>query len=329
MQDDFSRSDDLIHGIDYAKLRQDVLGSLKTREMSRDPIVFVYKIAQHCLEKYDSVVDIDVFLASIASQLRPKPRRSSHLTYQLKAGKVRNKIPMLMIASSGHFVNAKIGVMEGERDSPQPLRLSCKFQFQMNGIRENTSIEEWSSMAIRQTERSIQQALAYVQHSSCRTLEALVSKVVDISTETDISNVAKLGLHTLQSVIVSINKRRIFQDGTLPSVKITRRVDGFRSSNLFKDGYPRHYRIHRAFIAIGSNVGDRLSMIEEACKIMDSEAIKVVRTSSLYETKAMYVVDQDQFLNGVCQVGIFLYLKYLAKPYRLKHIFHHQSFSRN
>ncbi|KAF2268651.1 folic acid synthesis protein-like protein [Lojkania enalia] len=60
---------------------------------------------------------------------------------------------------------------------------------------------------------------------------------------------------------------------------------------------------HRAFIALGSNLGDRVAMIEKACKEMDSsEAIRVLRTSSLWETQAMYVLDQDRFVNGVCEI---------------------------
>jgi len=61
---------------------------------------------------------------------------------------------------------------------------------------------------------------------------------------------------------------------------------------------------HRAFVALGSNLGDRVVMIEQACKEMDQTGkIKVLRTSSLWETKAMYVLDQDKFVNGVCEVS--------------------------
>ncbi|QDS69374.1 hypothetical protein FKW77_004397 [Venturia effusa] len=58
----------------------------------------------------------------------------------------------------------------------------------------------------------------------------------------------------------------------------------------------------RFFVALGSNVGDRLDMIEKACLEMEKEGIQVVRTSGLWETKAMYVEDQANFLNGVCEV---------------------------
>jgi 7,8-dihydro-6-hydroxymethylpterin-pyrophosphokinase len=52
-------------------------------------------------------------------------------------------------------------------------------------------------------------------------------------------------------------------------------------------------------------MGDRVAMIEKACKEMEATGkIKLVRTSSLWDTKAMYVEDQDNFVNGVCEVGL-------------------------
>ena len=62
-------------------------------------------------------------------------------------------------------------------------------------------------------------------------------------------------------------------------------------------------RKDKVFIALGSNLGDRLANIEAACRAMDAESdIRVARTSGLYETEAMYVTDQNRFLNGVCEV---------------------------
>ncbi|RDA96226.1 hypothetical protein CP533_1726 [Ophiocordyceps camponoti-saundersi (nom. inval.)] len=58
----------------------------------------------------------------------------------------------------------------------------------------------------------------------------------------------------------------------------------------------------KAYIALGSNVGDRIGEIEKACREMDRRGIRVKRTSSLWETSPMYVTDQDQFINGACEV---------------------------
>jgi hypothetical protein len=59
----------------------------------------------------------------------------------------------------------------------------------------------------------------------------------------------------------------------------------------------------RAFIALGSNMGNRLEMLEKACQHIDqTSTTKVIRTSGLWETEPMYVKNQDRFLNGVCEV---------------------------
>ena len=60
-----------------------------------------------------------------------------------------------------------------------------------------------------------------------------------------------------------------------------------------------------AYIALGSNLGDRLSFIERACDALKAHSgIKFKRTSCLYETKAMYVEDQGNFYNAVCEVSL-------------------------
>lgn len=60
---------------------------------------------------------------------------------------------------------------------------------------------------------------------------------------------------------------------------------------------------HKAYLALGSNIGDRMSMIESACREMTERGLRVVRTSALYETKAMYLEDQQPFINGACEVS--------------------------
>ncbi|CAI4214834.1 unnamed protein product [Parascedosporium putredinis] len=69
-----------------------------------------------------------------------------------------------------------------------------------------------------------------------------------------------------------------------------------------RDPPPPVDRKRKAYIALGSNVGDRIAMIEEACAEMDRRGIRVTKTSSLWETNPMYVADQDKFINGACEV---------------------------
>ena len=59
---------------------------------------------------------------------------------------------------------------------------------------------------------------------------------------------------------------------------------------------------HRAFLALGSNLGNRVEMIESAVRKMGDRGLSVSRTSALYETKPMYLENQESFINGACEV---------------------------
>lgn len=59
---------------------------------------------------------------------------------------------------------------------------------------------------------------------------------------------------------------------------------------------------HTAFIALGSNMGNRAGYLHAALDDMSSY-LTVVETSHLYETIPMLVTDQPLFLNAVCKVS--------------------------
>jgi 2-amino-4-hydroxy-6-hydroxymethyldihydropteridine diphosphokinase len=60
---------------------------------------------------------------------------------------------------------------------------------------------------------------------------------------------------------------------------------------------------NEVYLALGSNIGDRFVSLKEAiASIEASPNMKVVNTSSIYETDPVGYEDQDQFLNMVIQV---------------------------
>lgn len=65
-------------------------------------------------------------------------------------------------------------------------------------------------------------------------------------------------------------------------------------------------------------MGDRIGMIEQACNSLTSRGITVKRTSNLWETEPMYVLDQDNFINGACEVSKKLFFWLL--PCNLCHV---------
>jgi len=57
----------------------------------------------------------------------------------------------------------------------------------------------------------------------------------------------------------------------------------------------------RAFVGLGSNLGDREAALRRAVELLDREpGIRVVAVSSLRETDPVGFPDQPRFLNGAC-----------------------------
>lgn len=64
---------------------------------------------------------------------------------------------------------------------------------------------------------------------------------------------------------------------------------------------------HSVYIAFGSNLGDRSDNINKAIELINrSGHTNIVKTSSLYETKPVGYVEQDNFINGALQVKTLL-----------------------
>lgn len=81
-------------------------------------------------------------------------------------------------------------------------------------------------------------------------------------------------------------------------------VDGAVPSTQVGPNAQRSGKMERGVvIALGSNVGNRVEEIEKACRAIDADPdMRIVDTSFLYETKPMYVEDQERFVNGACEV---------------------------
>jgi 2-amino-4-hydroxy-6-hydroxymethyldihydropteridine diphosphokinase len=58
----------------------------------------------------------------------------------------------------------------------------------------------------------------------------------------------------------------------------------------------------RAFIALGSNLGDRKKNIAEAVERMRRRGIKIIKMSSVIETEPYGYKEQEKFLNAACLV---------------------------
>lgn len=61
--------------------------------------------------------------------------------------------------------------------------------------------------------------------------------------------------------------------------------------------------MERVFLGLGSNIGHRAANVKRACRLIDQiEGVRLVRTSSLIETKPVGHEDQPDFINGVVEI---------------------------
>lgn len=69
--------------------------------------------------------------------------------------------------------------------------------------------------------------------------------------------------------------------------------------------------MNRAYLSLGSNIGNRKENILKAYKILEVQGINILRQSSFYETAPVGVKDQKHFINSVIQIETEL------EPYEL------------
>ncbi|EKO1913014.1 2-amino-4-hydroxy-6-hydroxymethyldihydropteridine diphosphokinase [Clostridium botulinum] len=60
--------------------------------------------------------------------------------------------------------------------------------------------------------------------------------------------------------------------------------------------------MHKAYVAFGSNIGDKKDYIKRALEKIEEREIKIIKVSPIYETEPYGVLDQDSFINGVVKI---------------------------
>lgn len=60
--------------------------------------------------------------------------------------------------------------------------------------------------------------------------------------------------------------------------------------------------MHTAYIAFGSNIGDKENYIKKALEKIEEREMKILKVSPIYETEPYGVLDQDSFFNGVAKI---------------------------
>lgn len=99
-----------------------------------------------------------------------------------------------------------------------------------------------------------------------------------------------------------------------------RRATSSNHDGASENGMTPHeqcYRPSRAYIGVGSNLGDRMSYITEAAHcLLDAPGVRAVRSAPVYETRPVGPAGPDNFLNTVFAIDVCL------SPQQLLRILH-------
>lgn len=137
------------------------------------------------------------------------------------------------------------------------------------------------------------------------TVESLVSGVANSALSCAAAMSSNHSPH-FQNITVSVAKPSALLFADSAEIQITRSMaDVLALTPLPSSDSNPDSASHRAILALGSNLGDRVEHIEKALVFLEKRGVKILDTSFMYESAAMYVEEQPNFANAACMVIVF------------------------
>lgn len=257
---------------------------------------------------------VDVTIKSLKSEIR-----AESVEYKINRNTLGQPVPLDIFQVNKLRLLTIIGVFTFERLQKQIVDVDLQFKIAPN-----------SNLYFHQI---IADIVSYVESSNFKTVEALVSKIGQLTFQ-KYDGVAE--------VVATVTKPNAFSHVEGVGVSSTMVKDNFkdmepvkfentiaqtnRAFNLpVKNEETEDYTgYHTAFIAFGSNTGNQVENITNSFELLQKYGITIEATSSLYISKPMYYLDQPDFFNGVIKVNFqnispFQLLKIL-KDIEYKHL---------
>ncbi|KAJ3226308.1 trifunctional dihydropteroate synthetase [Clydaea vesicula] len=274
--------DNLKKSVNYSTINNDITKTVKENQS----IKTIHELAQ----KLSEVILKNDVIKNVELELR-KPRAlllADYASCLISRGR-DHKNPTDLTIIKNLNLNAIIGLYSWERQEKQRLTLSLIIHLSEKSHDYRTICNV---------------VYEFVDESKFKTLEALALAIAKTCVVDCL----------VPKITVQIYKpnANTFADST--SVEVTRTFDDF---NFIKNAQHLYEDVdlnHTAFIALGTNEGNRSKNLELAISKMNiSNLLKVKETSFLYETEAMYVKDQPMFLNAVVKVSTSMDPKVLLR----------------
>ncbi|ORX58203.1 Dihydropteroate synthase [Hesseltinella vesiculosa] len=154
----------------------------------------------------------------------------------------------------------------------------------------------------------------YIEASGFKTLEAFAVAVARVALEKCHINKIRVCLEKPSAILfadasgMEVTRDRQWLQQVLEEERKAghAHIHGVLTQQTQGKDIPPDYA-HTAYLALGSNLGDRVAHLHQALDLLESQAqCVVVDTSFLYETPPMYYTEQPAFLNAVCKVATSL-----------------------
>ncbi|KAF8323770.1 Dihydropteroate synthase, partial [Clavulina sp. PMI_390] len=286
-------SDALADSVNYSSLAKTIEGLVHSPEAStliNSLESFAEAACITCLVQFPSIDAITIIVAKKRALLHAE-RISYELTCEKNGAKTFR---------SAHYqirnlrLSAIIGIHPWERAEKQVVLINLSLNV--------GNIESGSSLITPALDYRllVTGVSAFILGSAMETVEALVSGIAQAALVSPAAFHAS-GRPRFRTVSVRLAKPSALIWAESAEIEITR---AFTDYALPGDVafLPNTPLVHRAVLALGSNLGDRVGNIEKALSILETHGIRITNTSFMYESAPMYVTDQPQFSNAACTI---------------------------
>jgi dihydroneopterin aldolase/2-amino-4-hydroxy-6-hydroxymethyldihydropteridine diphosphokinase/dihydropteroate synthase/2-amino-4-hydroxy-6-hydroxymethyldihydropteridine diphosphokinase/dihydropteroate synthase len=182
------------------------------------------------------------------------------------------------------MINCIIGVNPCERIEKQRVIVNITMKYNWEPTQSRSIVKNNYAVVAKK-------ASSFIENSNYKTIEMMAE---------DLSSVI-LNQCNVEKVLVRIEKPSALMFAKTAGVEIVRRKSHSKPHSFNNE--PKNSIV---YIAVGTNIGNRVQNIQQAIEKLETAGIFVIDTSFLYETKPMYVLDQPKFLNAALKVSILI-----------------------
>ncbi|QLG70183.1 hypothetical protein HG535_0A01220 [Zygotorulaspora mrakii] len=308
MLTDFSKAavgDDLNYSLNYAVISRDIAEFVQSKRNWRSLGNLSRSVSNYALQKYSGIESLQLLIETKTGHIRSDS--ISCLVNQMNSrAPTRQKDVYDVIQISNIKMLTLIGVFTFERLQKQYVTLDIRLPWPKDLVNHAS----YKSI--------IESAVSHVENSNFLTVEALVestAKVIASNPYFRKNNKLPIELKVIKlnaitnttGVGVSIIKTPQELDSIpLPHVLETKTTSsalfaGNQENDIISNTYPKAWST--AFIAFGSNMGNKVENIQKALDYLNaSENVEIRKVSSLFESEPMYFEDQDVFMNGCVEI---------------------------